>query len=67
MLMEMYENEELNDEKWIDIFTKLSHIIITNIINLIKSRNKRWTRMTEKQTNNEDSDKEPAILPTGIT
>ena len=65
MLMEMYENEELNDEKWIDIFTKLSHIIITNITNLIKS--KRWIRMIEKQTNNEDSDKEPAILPTGIT
>jgi hypothetical protein len=40
-IMKIYEQLEITNEKWLEIFEELGKVIITNITNLIKSRNKR--------------------------
>jgi hypothetical protein len=40
-IMEIYKQLEITNKKWLKIFEELGKVIITNITNLIKSRNKR--------------------------
>ena len=65
--MEIYKEEELMSDTWLDIFTELTECIVSNINNLIISRNKRWKKIVDDKLQEQKPKKKEKIKDAELT